>query len=134
MVMAPRWRGVLILAGVFSLGAISGAGVVYAVFQQRLAALLSEDRSEARDQRRLEAFTRELDLDAGQREQVQRIAERYRPERDKQARAMFESCGAPLLGVKDRMDGEIRALLRPEQQQAFDAMRERRQRAFSRTK
>jgi hypothetical protein len=128
MVKGPSFRAYTILSGVFVLGALSGAGLGYAYSQQAMAALASEDRSEGRDLRRLNAFTRKLELSDSQRERVRGIVERYRPERERHARRMFESCGEELLRVKRAMDGEIRAILSPEQQQRFDAMRERRER------
>ena len=128
--IGPRPRGYAIVLGTFVLGGLCGAGVGYSVSQRSLGALLSEDRSEARDLRRLEAFTRELDLSADQREQVRRIVERHRPERDRETRRMFDECGQPLLRVKDAMDAEIRATLTPDQQHRFDEMRERRAKFF----
>lgn len=130
MVIGPRQRGYAILLGTFLLGGLGGAGIGYAVSQRSLSALVAEDRSEARDLRRLEAFTRELDLSEGQQDQVRGIVERHRPERDRHARRMFEECGQPLHRVKEAMDAEIRALLTPEQQPRFDAMRERRAKFF----
>ena len=128
--IGPRSRAYAIVLGTFVLGGLCGSGVGYAVSQRSLSALLSEDRSEARELRRLEAFTRELDLGDDQREQVRRIVERHRPERDRQMRRMFDECGQPMMRVKDAMDAEIRALLRPDQQGRFDAMRERRAKFF----
>jgi len=130
MVIGPRPRGYAIVLGTFVLGSLCGAGVGYAVSQRSLGALLSEDRSEARDLRRLEAFTRELDLSGDQRERVRIIVERHRPERERQTRRMFDECGQPLLRVKDAMDAEIRATLTPDQQRRFDEMRERRAKFF----
>ena len=128
--IGQRPRGYAIVLGTFVLGGLCGAGVGYSVSQRELGALLSEDRSEARDLRRLEAFTRELDLSADQREQVRRIVERRRPERDRQMRRMFDECGQAMLRDKNAMDAEIRALLTPAQQPRFDAMRERRAKFF----
>lgn len=130
MVIGPRRRGYAIVLGTFVLGSLCGAGVGYAVSQRSLSALVSEDRSEARDLRRLEAFTRELDLSDDQREQVRRIVERRRPERDRLMRRMFDECGQAMQRDKEGMDAEIRALLTPEQQPRFDAMRERRAKFF----
>lgn len=128
--IGQRPRGYAIVLGTFVLGGLCGAGVGYAVSQRSLSALVSEDRSEARDLRRLEAFTRELDLTSDQQERVRRIVERHRPERDRQTRRMFDECGQPLLRVKEAMDAEIRTLLTPDQQRRFDAMRERRAKFF----
>ncbi|HEU5076752.1 MAG TPA: hypothetical protein VFU02_21330 [Polyangiaceae bacterium] len=130
MVIGARRRGYAIVLGTFLLGGLCGAGVGYAVSQRSLNALVSEDRSEARDLRRLEAFTRELGLTHDQRERVRGIVERHRPERDRQMRRMFDECGQPLLRVKDAMDAEIRGLLTADQQRLFDAMRERRAKFF----
>lgn len=128
--MGPRSRAYAIVLGTFVLGGLCGAGIGYAISQRSLSALLSEERSEARDQRRLEAFSRELDLSDDQREQVRRIVERRRPERDRLMRRMFDECGQAMKRDKDAMDAEIRALLTAEQKHAFEAMRERRAKFF----
>lgn len=130
MVIGPRSRGYAIVLGTFVLGGLCGGGVGYALSQRSLSALVSEDRSEARDLRRLEAFTRELDLSDDQREQVRRIVERRRPERDRLMRRMFDECGQAMQRDKEGMDAEIRALLTSEQVPRFDAMRERRAKFF----
>lgn len=130
MVIGSRRRGYAIVFGTFLLGGLCGGGVGYAVSQWSLSALLSEDRGEARDARRLEAFTRELELTSDQRERVRVIVERHRPERERQIRRMFDECGQPMLRVKEAMDAEIRALLTPDQRRRFDAMLERRAQFF----
>ena len=128
--IGPRPRGYAIVLGTFVLGGLCGAGVGYTVSQRELSALVSEDRSEARDRRRLEAFSQELDLTRDQREQVRRIVERHRPERDRQMRRMFDECGQPMARVREAMDAEIRALLTADQQHRFDALLERRAKFF----
>lgn len=130
----PRLRGYVIVLGAFLLGGVAGGGASYYWSQREIAALIAEDRSEARDRRRLAAFTRELDLSASQQKEVQAIVEKYRPEREQSARRMFTECGKPLHELKVRMDAEIRRALTKEQQPRFDALRERRRKTFSGTK
>src|SRR5690606_28150611 len=103
VVIGPRSRGYAIVLGTFVLGGLCGGGVGYALSQRSLSALVSEERSEARDARRLEAFTRELDLSNDQRERVRRIVERRRPERDRLMRRMFEECGQAMQRDKESM-------------------------------
>jgi hypothetical protein len=104
VVIGPRPRAYAIVLGTFVLGGLCGAGVGYTLSQRSLSALLSEERSEARDLRRLEAFTRELHLS--------------------------DECGQAMKREKDTMDAEIRALLTAEQQRSFEALRERRAKFF----
>jgi len=129
-VIHARQRGYAIVLGAFLLGALAGGGASYYWSQSAMAALLSDDRSEARDRRRLAAFTRELELSASQRSEVQAIVEKYRPEREQRARRMFTECGKPLLELKERMDAEVRRVLTKEQQPRFDALLERRRQSF----
>jgi Spy/CpxP family protein refolding chaperone len=83
--------------------------------------LLGSDRDETRDERRLEAFARELSLSAAQREQVRRIFEQRRPERERRLAAMFESCGQPVIQDREQQNAELRSVLEPEQHAKFDA-------------
>ncbi len=126
--MGPRRRGYLILLGVFLLGALSGGSMAYAWWQRSFATLIAEEPSEARDLRRLRAFAHELELDEDQQEAVRQIVEKFRPERERRARRMFDGCGQPLLRLKDEMDSEIRKVLRTDQQPRFDELRQRRRR------
>lgn len=130
MVIGARRRGYAIVLGTFALGGLCGGSVGYAWSQRSIGALMSDDPGQARDLRRLEAFTRELDLTGEQREQVRLIVERHRPERDRQTKRMFDECGQAVLREKDAMDAEIRKLLTPEQQPRFEALRERHAKFF----
>lgn len=118
------------MAAVFALGAVAGGGAVYAYTRSDYVLLASDDSGELRERRRFAALRRELDLDDTQGEQVRAILQRYRPERRNLLRAAFERCGKPLEEQKLKMDSEIRARLRPEQQPRFDALLEAQRERF----
>ncbi len=101
--MTPKTRAYAVLALTFALGGLVGGGGVYALLQREQ---IHESR-EAREARRLAILEQRLGLDAGQRAAVAAILEAHREER----RLAW-----------GRMDGQIRALLRPEQQGELDAM------------
>lgn len=101
--MTPKVRAYAVLALTFALGGLVGGGGVYALLQREQ---IHESR-EAREARRLAILEQRLELDAGQRVAVAAILEAHREER----RLAW-----------GRMDGQIRVLLRPEQQQKLDAM------------
>jgi len=130
MVMHSRHYAYVMLLSVFVLGGLTGAAATYGVAQMKLARLVSEDRSEMRELRRLNALTRELGLNERQRQSVRQIVDGYRDERERRVRKMFESCGRPVLQLKDTMDGEIARVLDAEQRARFEAMRERRRKFF----
>jgi hypothetical protein len=109
------------VAGVFLLGAVAGGSVSYAYAQAETRVLFTGDRR-AFEQRRLEALERELDLDAAQSAKIRSIFERHRAERERVGKQMFESCGAPVRTLKGRIDGEIKAALRPDQVARYDAI------------
>jgi uncharacterized membrane protein len=107
---------------VFLLGGVAGGGLVYARTRGDYASLASDETGELRERRRLSAFSRELGLSDDQSQRVRAIFLRYRPERRRLLRAAFEQCGKPLIDHKAKMDAEIRALLRADQQARFDRL------------
>lgn len=108
--MTSTFRAYAVLSLAFVLGGLVGGGGVYASLRHEQT---SESR-EAREARRLAVFEQRLGLTPEQRSAVAAILERQREERRR-------SWG--------RVDGEIRALLSPEQQPKFDALvQERRSR------
>jgi hypothetical protein len=112
------------LLGVFLLGAVAGGGAMYAFTRSDYVLLASDDSGELRERRRFAALSRELALDDAQGERVRAILQRYRPERRRLVRATFEQCGQPLHEQKLKMDGEIRALLRPDQRPRFERLQQ----------
>jgi hypothetical protein len=126
-----RWLGYLVLLGVFVLGAVAGGASVFAVLQRRNAARLLDDRE---DERRLVALTRHLDLDVSQRERIAVVLNDARHETRVIAHQTDLKCGHPLLDLREKVDAQVRAELRPDQQSRFDdllAARRRREAALA---
>lgn len=118
-----------LLGAVLVLGIVSGSGATYAYvrYQTGLAAAPNPGRMR---RERMAAFTRELDLSAEQQAKVEAIFQANNDERDRRTRAMFEACGEPVREHKRRVDAEIRAVLRPEQQARFDELAQEQERRF----
>jgi hypothetical protein len=128
MVSRLRLRGYALFGLAFLLGIVSGGAASYAYAEHVYSRLLSSDHGESRDERRLLAFARELSLSDVQREQVRRIFEQRRPERERRLAAMFESCGQPVIDDREQLNAELRKVLEPGQHAAFDAFIERHRR------
>jgi hypothetical protein len=124
MVSRLELRGYAWFGVTFLLGVVGGGAASHAYSERVYAPLVAGDREELRDARRLEALARQLSLDDAQRAQVAGIFERRRPERERRLAQMFESCGQAVIADKDALDAEIRALLRADQQPAFEAFLE----------
>jgi Spy/CpxP family protein refolding chaperone len=120
MVSQLRLKALAVLVGVFLLGAATGVGVTLAYSEHKLAQL-GPDGSR-RNERRLDALTRVLDLTPAQREAIGAILRRQEPEARTRMRESMEQCGQSLRDHKLKVDAEIRALLTPEQQQRFDQL------------
>ncbi|OGR60197.1 MAG: hypothetical protein A2X36_03470 [Elusimicrobia bacterium GWA2_69_24] len=69
----------------------------------------------------VEKFSRELKLDAAQKDAVRAVLESRR----ESMRAFKKETGARFDEIRLSMDSEIKKVLTPEQQKAFDAMHER---------
>lgn len=130
MVMSSKLKIYGIVLGIFVLGASAGGATGYAVASKRVAEVLADDRPEAHDARRFEAIARELDLTKEQRKQVRQIMDRHRSEHREATKEVFEKCGDELQKVRERVDGEIRAVLSPEQQQRFKELMDKRGKRF----
>jgi len=107
---ARRPGGLLAVIGVFALGLICGAALLFAGARlMRSHSLPFGPRSSDRAGRYAIAhMTRELDLDAEQQEKVRAVIERTR---------------ANVHEALEQSRAEVRALLRPDQQEKFDRMR-----------
>jgi Spy/CpxP family protein refolding chaperone len=108
-----KWKGYAVLALVFVLGAAAGGGAVYSLTQRRHAAMLHDDHE--LQGRRLNALARRLDLDADQKTKIGDLLDKDR-----------EDSKTLLRDHRAEVDGQIRALLRPDQQTKFDALVEER--------
>lgn len=113
-----------VLAGVFLLGAVAGGATTYAYALHEEAAFMGPGHHEGR----LRGFERRLRLTASQKQAVDAIFTRHREKMDSLKSELMKGCGAPLRAELDVIDGEIRAVLTPEQQQEFEEMRAERDR------
>jgi len=108
-VASPRpVRGQLAVIGVFALGIVFGAALCFVIIHHVILPRRMEPRHEG--PMPVERMTHELGLDAAQQEKVRSILERGH--------------GA-MRGVLDDTSREIRAVLRPDQQEKFDRFRPR---------
>ena len=117
-----RAYGLVLL--VFLLGVGAGGGGAYAYLQKHYSALLRDPHFS--EHRRMHVLSRRLHLDEEQERRVREIFTRYRDEKRRLDRDMIERCGGPLREHRTKMDAEIRAVLRPEQQARFDRFTEER--------
>lgn len=124
MVNKGRFSPYLLLTAVFVLGAAAGGAASYAYAQQRHAALFAsgEDGRAAFENRRMRGMARKLELDEDQEKRISAILAKARDEARDVSRDMFEKCGEPIRAQRARVDAEIRAVLRPDQQQRYDEL------------
>jgi len=111
--------GALLL--VFVLGILLGGAGSRAMLQNRYRNMF-RDRGALFESRRLGALAHRLKLDDSQEDRVRDILGKYGKQRRVLSREIMDRCGAPLHAQKVQMDGEIRALLRPDQQTRYDQL------------
>ncbi|MEZ4254195.1 MAG: hypothetical protein R3A78_00550 [Polyangiales bacterium] len=116
---ANVWKAAGALFAVFFLGVITGGGMMYVRAERNLANLVSPDAG-PRGEWRMHALNRALGLDDAQREKVRAIFRAHATERRARLDDAMDKCGDPLREMKAKMDAEIRAVLRPDQQRTFD--------------
>ncbi|HEY4157919.1 MAG TPA: hypothetical protein VGM29_07470 [Polyangiaceae bacterium] len=119
MTLSPKLKGYATLLVVFLLGGVVGAGITHVRSQHRF---LHGGDHESSEHRRLDAISRRLDLDGAEQQKVADILDKYSADRTRMTREMLDTCGTALRTQKEQMDAEIRAVLRPDQQTAFDAL------------
>jgi len=127
MVSRERVKAYALLMGTFVLGAICAGAGYHAYARERNAELFSGDR-EAFEARRVQALSRELELDSEQAERLREIFKKHAPERQRLMREAMESCGAAMNAHRERVDQEVRGLLDPDQTRRFEALRAERKR------
>jgi Spy/CpxP family protein refolding chaperone len=120
VVNRTKYKGVVILVGVFGLGALAGGAGVHAWVHREWARDLADDPAQGFEGRRLRALTRQLDLTPAQRDQIRDIWMRKRGERARLMQRATETCAAPLQQHKAEVEAEIRAVLTPDQARRFD--------------
>lgn len=118
--MTNRTKVYAVIAGVFLLGAVSGAGVSWAVSQRQCQKLVSGE--EGYESRRVGALARELDLNADQKQKIAEIFKRHRDERRELTKTLVERCGDPFRERREKFHAEIAALLNAEQRARFEAL------------
>ncbi|MBN2194141.1 MAG: hypothetical protein JW751_15095 [Polyangiaceae bacterium] len=127
MVKSTRVKAISMLAAVFLLGVLAGGAGTYAYALRQQARMVGPGGLE----HRRVGFERRLGLTRAQSVEIAAILARNDPEMDRLKAHMVEECGAQMRAHVERVDAEIRAVLDPEQQQRFDALREeRRQRGL----
>jgi hypothetical protein len=128
-----RLKAFAALGGMFALGAVSSAGVYHAVARHDDAEFFSGNR-DTLEARLVESMSRELDLSSDQAAKIRGIFQSHAAERKRLMRQQMETCGGPMDAHRERIDAEIRAVLRAPQRERFEAMRlERRRRLFGDT-
>lgn len=120
-----RMQGYVLLAAAFLVGAASGGGAAFGWVARRHAAILRDD-ARGPEVRRVRMLSRKLDLDSDQERRIRAILSDDRDKLRDLGREMLEHCGAPLRDQKTRVDGEIRAVLRPDQARRYDELQEER--------
>lgn len=104
----PSMRGQLAVVAIFALGVVFGLALGFVLVHH---VILPARMGQAREgPMPIERMKSELDLDADQQEKV---------------RAIVEKGHATVRGILDETSREIRAVLRPDQQEKFDRMRPR---------
>lgn len=121
--MKNRWRAVGLLAAVFLVGVLTGAGAI--------AVARSADADDGRERGRgggyVQRLTDELDLTTAQQDSVRAILDRYEPAFDSlwhETRPRFETLRA---GIRS----EVRTHLTNDQRTEYDALVERHRRRDS---
>jgi Spy/CpxP family protein refolding chaperone len=127
MVSSARAKAYSALAGSFLLGALAAGAGYHVHAERRLDDAFGRDR-EAFEVRRVKAMRRELDLRPDQESRVLEIFRKHLPERQRLLREQMAACGAPMDAHRERIDGEIRAVLDPQQRATFDTLRVERRR------
>lgn len=124
--VTTRAKGYLVLGAVFVLGAAAGGAGAHAFDARRHAAVLGEGGRRVFEMRRMHALSRKLDLDGAQEQKIGAIFEAEHAEMRTLSRDMMDKCGQPLRDHKAKIEAQIRAVLRPDQQKRFDELVEER--------
>ncbi len=114
-----KLKGYGALLVVFVLGILLGGAGSRAMLQRHYARLFREPDTMFNN-RRMGFLSHRLRLDDTQEDRVRSVLGKYGKQRRALTREIMVRCGAPLREQKARMDVEIRALLRPDQQTRYD--------------
>jgi Spy/CpxP family protein refolding chaperone len=114
-----RFNAYVLLVIVFVVGGLTGAGISYAVTEERFVHPPGREHGKRWEKRRENAFARELDLSDDQKRKVGELMREQREARHEAMEAMFEECGDGLREQKEALDAKILQLLNPAQQERF---------------
>lgn len=109
---------VLVVVGVFLLGAMTGGGVTLLAVRHRVRTVLEGPPQEIETRGLVFALDRALKLSDEQREQVEAIHRKHLPELNRVRRETEPELAA----VRGKIAADIRAVLEPDQQTKFDMM------------
>ena len=104
------------LAGVFTLGAITGGAAVHFQHARRIHAIFGGAPQKGRFRGMVAALDREVALDDAQRAKVREIVAAHEPE----MKEIRRSVSPRITALHATIAGEIRSVLRPDQMDAFD--------------
>jgi hypothetical protein len=113
--VSPRLKSVLVLLAVFALGAVSGGALVTARSARRMHRLIDAPPEALQQRFVLTTLQREVDLDASQEEKVNALVASYEAERQ----AIHHNIGPRIAALRTRLFDDLRGVMRPDQQPAF---------------
>ena len=117
-----RWKSIGLLAGMFLLGGVTGAGVMRVVNDREMTEIMQESPEEARVKFRMKAMARQLRLTPDQKRKGLEIFEKYRDKcgpTDREVRQRQAEC-------RRQAQDEIVQILTPEQRLKHERITERR--------
>lgn len=117
----PKWQAVGILFAVFTLGGVAG-GAAMAAWHGKQRRELASVGFGPRGDRPILALVRRLELTREQRRSVEALLDQHGPKHRIIMQDMMSKCGHAMQVEKANLDGEIRAILTPEQQRRFDEL------------
>lgn len=126
MVKSRKLNAYLLLVLAFVLGAASGGAMTYGFVKREQVALFDDEGRGFIEERRMHALSRKLDLDDEQRARIADIFEASRDAKYAIDQDVMVRCGGRLEEHRKKLDADIRAVLRTEQRERFDELREKR--------
>lgn len=119
---AARGKAIAVLAAVFLLGGVAGAGLGRMSAMRDLRHVMQGPPEQARANFRLEVLRRHLELNDGQTEKIRSIFAEADGEREK----LMATCGPGLDDLRKRTDARVREVLTEDQRKRFEDLPARR--------
>jgi len=113
-----KLMALLVLVGVFVLGALTGGGVTLLAVRHRVRTMLEGPADQMETRGLVFVLDRALNLTAEQKTQIEQIHQRHLPELNRVRRKSEPE----LAVIRGEAESEIRAVLDPQQQTKFDSM------------